>query len=89
MNKTLRKVLIVIGVLVVFAGICVLLSHRERTDFHEKYEGADLTVEVEGMERVGAYTGYLNEHADADRPSGDIVVNIDEYESKVLLNVYL
>ncbi len=82
MNKTLRKVLIVIGVLVVFAGICVLLSHRERTDFHEKYEGTDLTVEVEGMERVGAYTGYLNEHADADRPSGDIAVNIDEYESK-------
>ncbi len=82
MNKILRKILIVFGILAVIVCICIVLSHRERTDFHDKYEGADLTVEVDGMQRIGAYTGYLNEHEKDDRPSGEVNVELKEYESK-------
>ncbi len=81
MNKTLQKVLIVLGILVVIVGICVALSGRKVENFSAKYADTDLTVEVEGMERVGAYTGYLNDHAKDARPSHDVDVDIFEYES--------
>ncbi|MCR4902311.1 MAG: extracellular solute-binding protein [Butyrivibrio sp.] len=81
MNKTLRKVLIVCGVLVVIIGLCVLLSHRERADFHEKYADTDLNQEIEGMERTGAYSRYLSDHEKDERPSEDIEINIEDYES--------
>ena len=45
MNKTLQKILIVLGVVAAIVVVCVLLSQREKTDFHEKYENADLTRE--------------------------------------------
>ena len=82
MNKTLQKLLIVLGVLAAIVCLCLVLARRERTDFHDKYADTDLTQEIEGMERVGAYTGYLNEHASDAHPSSDVEVNIFEYESK-------
>ncbi len=81
MNKTLQKLLIVLGILAAIICLCVVLSHREKTDFHEKYEGTDLTQEIEGMERVGAYTGYVNEHMKDAHPSKDVVVDVFDYES--------
>ena len=81
MNKTLRKVLIVCGILAVIIGLCVLLSNKEKTDFHEKYADTDLTAEVEGMERTGSYTGYLISHQNDEMPSENIDVDLNEYES--------
>ena len=81
MNKTLKKILIVLGVLAAIVCLCLVLTRREKKDFHEKYAGVDLTTEVEGMERVGAYTGYLNAHQDAKKPSEDITVDVMNYES--------
>ena len=63
MNKTLKKVLIVVGILAVIVCICIGLSSRKIEDFSAKYADADLTEEIEGMERVGAYTGYINDHS--------------------------
>jgi ABC-type glycerol-3-phosphate transport system substrate-binding protein len=81
MNKTLQKILIVLGVLAAIVCICLILARTEKKDFHEKYADADLTTEVEGMERVGAYSGYLNEHKDANKPAEDITVDVFNYES--------
>ncbi|SEL25219.1 ABC-type glycerol-3-phosphate transport system, substrate-binding protein [Butyrivibrio sp. ob235] len=82
MKKTSRTILIVVGVLAVLIGICVLLSMRDVDDFHNKYEGSDLSVDVEGMERTGTYTLYLNGHADADKPSESIDIDLYNNQSE-------
>ncbi len=65
MNSTLKKILITVAVLAAFVVLCVLLSLRDVEDFHDKYEGADLSTDVEGLERTGTYAGYLKQHSDA------------------------
>lgn len=76
MNKTAKKILITVAVVAVFILICVLLSLRDVEDFHDKYAGVDLNTDIEGMERVGTYTGYLNEHSGAVSPE-DKSVDVD------------
>lgn len=87
MNKTLQKLLIVLGILAAIICICLVLTRREKADFHAKYEGVDLTQEVEGMERVGAYTGYINEHLNDAHPANDVKVDIFNYESEGTVRV--
>ena len=87
MNKTLQKLLIVLGILAAIVCLCLVLTRRERTDFHAKYEGVDLTQEIEGMERVGAYTGYVNEHLNDAHPANDVQVDIFNYESEGTVRV--
>ena len=82
MNKTLQKILIVLGVVAAIVLVCVLLSGREKKDFHDKYKDADLTQEIAGMERTGSYTGYLNTYASAAKPDQDIAVDILDYTSE-------
>ena len=74
MNKTVKKLLILIGVIAAFAVFCILLSLRGVETFEDKYAGHDLTADAEGAVREGTYTRYLNAHADAPRPPdvGDI-----------------
>ena len=79
MNKTLKKVLIALLVFAVFIVAAVLLSRRKVADFHEKYEGADLSAEVEGAERIGTYEKYLLSHEGAAYPSEDIEVDLYNY----------
>lgn len=76
MKKNTKTLLILLGVVAVITLICVLLSMRGIENFKDKYEGSDLTTEVEGMERTGTYTLYLNEHKDAKRPSSTIEVDL-------------
>jgi ABC-type glycerol-3-phosphate transport system substrate-binding protein len=79
--------LIVLGILAAIVCLCLVLTRRERTDFHAKYEGVDLTQEIEGMERVGAYTGYVNEHLNDAHPANDVQVDIFNYESEGTVRV--
>ena len=79
MNKTLKKVLIALLVFAVFIVAAVLLSRRKVADFHEKYEGADLSAEVEGAERTGTYEKYLLSHEGAAYPQEDIEVDLYKY----------
>ena len=76
MNDFLKKVLITIAVVAAFTLICVLLAMRDVEDFHDKYEGVDLTSDVEGLERAGTYTGYMNEHSSVSSPK-DAVIDVD------------
>ncbi|MCR4595573.1 MAG: extracellular solute-binding protein [Lachnospiraceae bacterium] len=82
MNDFLKKVLITIAVVAAFALICVLLAMRDVEDFHDKYDGVDLTSDVEGLERAGTYTGYMNEHASVSSPK-DSVIDVDIFDYKV------
>ena len=63
MKSSVKKVIVAACVVAVIAVIAILLSMRDVEDFHEKYAGTDLSMEIAGMEREGTYTGYLNDHA--------------------------
>ncbi len=64
------------------------MSLQGAEDFHEKYAGTDLTRDVEGMERVGTYTGYLNEHADAQDMTCEAEIDLFDYASSGKVEVY-
>ncbi len=78
MKKTSSKIGIVAGVVLVLAFVLILVSLRDVEDYHYKYEGVDLTKDVEGMERTGTYTGYLLAHENGATPEGIISVNLFE-----------
>lgn len=88
MRKNIKKILIVIAVMIVIAIIAFILSLQGAEDFHEKYAGTDLTRDVEGMERVGTYTGYLNEHMDAQDMTCEAEINLFDYTSTGTVEVY-
>ena len=88
LRKNIKKILIVIAVMIVIAIIAFILSLQGAEDFHEKYAGTDLTRDVEGMERVGTYTGYLNEHADAQDMTCEAEIDLFDYASSGKVEVY-
>ena len=88
LRKNIKKILIVIAVMIVIAIIAFILSLQGAEDFHEKYAGTDLTRDVEGMERAGTYTGYLNEHADARDMTCEAEINLFDYTSTGTVEVY-
>lgn len=88
MRKNIKKILIVIAVMIVIAIIAFFLSLQGAEDFHEKYAGTDLTRDVEGMERVGTYTGYLNEHMDAQDMSCEVEIDLFDYVASGKVEVY-
>lgn len=87
-GKSGKKIIIAVAVAAVIAVIAFLLSLRGVEDFHEKYAGADLSTDVEGMQRTGTYTGYLNDHADAAHPDQNVAVDLYSYESDGTVEVY-
>ena len=87
-GKSGKKIIIAAAVIAVVALIAFLLSLRGVEDFHEKYDGVDLSTDVEGMEREGTYTGYLNEHADAAHPDQSAEVDLYDYEAEGGVEVY-
>lgn len=79
MNKKLKTAIISIAVIVALVVICVLLSMRDVENFSAKYAGADLAKDVAGMERVGTYTGYLDEHSGAKSATERVDVDVLNY----------
>lgn len=88
MKKNAKKLIITGIVVACIAVVCILLSMREVENFGEKYAGADLLHDVEGLEREGTYAGYLDLHADAASPSVDVDVDIYNYTSEGDVSVY-
>ncbi len=82
MKSSVKKGIIAAVVIVAVVVIAVLMSLRGVEDFHEKYEGADLTVDVEGMERQGTYTGYLRDHADAAYATQSIDLDLFDFSAE-------
>lgn len=82
MNKAVLKGLgifvAILAVIFIFIGVSSL---RPKTDFSKKYEGYDLSVDVEGLKREGTYTGYIADHANAARPKNEVNVDLTQYVS--------
>lgn len=74
MLKKFRGILICLAVLAVAIGLIALLN-RGSQSFESKYEGADLTEEVSGLERGATYDAYLQAHSAA--PLGETGVSVD------------
>lgn len=83
-----KRIAIAAVAVVVVALIAVLVLMRGVEDFHDKYAGADLSVDVAGMEREDTYTGYLNDHADAAHPAQSAEVDLYDYEAEGGVEVY-
>lgn len=79
MKSSVKKVIVAACVVAVIAVIAILLSMRDVEDFHEKYAGTDLSMEIAGMEREGTYTGYLSDHAGAADASESRDVDLFAY----------
>ena len=88
MKSSVKKIIVAVAVIAVIALIAFLMSLRGVEDFHDKYAGADLTTDVEGKERTGTYTGYLNDHANAARPAQNVEVDLYNYESTGSVETY-
>ncbi len=83
-----KKIIIAAVIVVVAVMIVILFSLRGVENFYDKYAGVDLTVDVEGMERAGTYTGYLNSHTDAAYPAQNIDVDLFDYDATGEVEVY-
>ena len=88
MNKTLKKILIALAVVAVFTVLCVILASRKVENFSYKYEGADLSKDVVGLEKSDTYAGYIEDHADAVNASADVSIDIFDYESEGDVSLY-
>ena len=71
--------LIGLGCLAVVIVLIVLLGGGAQ-NFHAKYEGADLTVDVSGLGREDTYANYRNAHADAVSGTEPVAVDITAWE---------
>ena len=85
--KKNKNVIITVAVILVLILVLVILSHRGVQNFHSKYDGADLTKEVAGVERTSTYNGYLESHDVSKTPSGTIPVDLYSYEGEGDVNV--
>ena len=83
MKDSVKKLLIFVGVIAAFVVFCLLLNLRGTKDFHEKYEGHNLDIDVTGAVRTGTYSGYLRDHASASTPRTDVEVGLYDYATEV------
>jgi ABC-type glycerol-3-phosphate transport system substrate-binding protein len=83
MKDSVKKLLIFVGVIAAFVVFCLLLNLRGTKDFHEKYEGHNLDIDVTGAVRTGTYSGYLRDHAGASTPKTDVEVSLYDYATEV------
>ena len=73
-KKWVRSLLILVGVVVVFA-LWILLSGGGE-NYSAKYEGVDLTVDVTGIGRENTYAQYLSRYASAQMPGEGVSVDV-------------
>lgn len=88
-NSDKFKKWILIGAVALVIVVFIVINKLTReTDFHKKYEGYDLSTDVEGLEREGTYDLYLSLHADAAYPTTDITVDPLKYDEATDVSVY-
>ena len=72
-----------IGLLCLVAVVVLIVVLNGGTqDFHEKYEGHDLTVDVSGLGREDTYDGYLRAHESAVSGKAPVSVDIAAFEGE-------
>lgn len=81
MKNSGKKVITAVAIVAAVVLAVVLMSLRDVEDFHDKYAGVDLNADVEGMEREGSYSGYLNAHKDAPYSTTGVEVDLFDYKA--------
>ena len=76
MKDSVKKLVLLGGVALAIVVFYVVKSLTAVTDFHSKYEGADLTTDVAGAVREGTYTQYLAAHEGASCPEKDAEISV-------------
>ena len=82
MKDSVKKLLITVGVVVVFVVICLIMNLKPVKTYEEKYAGVDLEADVEGAVRQGTYTRYLYAHKDAKTPAQDAEIDLFNYQAE-------
>jgi len=88
MKGAIKKLLIFIGVIAVVCVAIWLSNFKEVENFSEKYAGADLTADADGMMLEGTYTGYQNNHKDAAMPQHTVDVDVLSYKEGTGVETY-
>ena len=84
MKKNVKKILLIVGAILIICVLCFIMSRTsENSNYADKYEGVDLTAEVEGLNREGTYSEYLDIHAGAMFPDARVSVDVCEYDSGI------
>ncbi len=81
MRNSVKKWGVGIAAFAAIVTTAVLLSQDKVTDFHEKYEGTDLTSDIKGMERAGTYIRYIAGHDSSVRPQENVNIELFDYTS--------
>lgn len=79
MKDSTKKLLVWVGLILGIVVICLVLNLTKTSNFHDKYDGYDLSADTAGAKREGTYTLYLNAHSGAARPKQNIEVNVTSY----------
>lgn len=88
MRDSVKKYILLGGLAAAVIAFFVIKSLKGVDDFHDKYEGFDLTADVEGVVREGTYTRYIQAHADAAYPDRNVEVSLADYVSGENVEVY-
>ena len=62
------------------AIVLIVLLGGGSQDFHQKYEGVDLSTDITGLERSDTYANYLLRHQDAADAAEPVEVDVFAYE---------
>ena len=76
MKDSVKKLILLGGIFAIIAVIYIFRNMTDKNDFHDKYDGYDLSQDVAGATREGTYAGYLDAHQDAACPEGEISVDL-------------
>ena len=82
LNKKIVKIPLVIIVFVIIIVIWKSLVNSNDS-YLEKYDGVDLTADVEGIARDDTYAKYLQSHEGVSSPDEVIDVDVKEFQDAV------
>lgn len=75
-----KKIAVISIIIIVIAAIVIYaVCKKDVDDYHEKYEGYDLTSDVEGVSRENTYTEYLSQHESDALATQDIDLDVCDY----------
>lgn len=88
MRDSVKKWVLLGGLAAAVVIFFVVKSLSGVEDFHDKYEGYDLSEDVEGAVREGTYTRYLGIHENAAHPDKSVEIPVADYVSGEDVEVY-
>lgn len=78
MKGSVKKAILLTGIAAWLGTVWAVKSLTAVKDFHEKYEGQDLTTDTMGIQREGTYAQYLQSHKEASRPEREVEVDLSK-----------